>query len=150
MSVLPRENPHDRPAWMGLLARACPELLARLLPDLPAHEVIRAPQIGTVMTRGRMGGTGAAFNLGEITVTRCTVQLEGGAVGHAYVQGREKDHARRAAVADAMLQGEGAAQIARDVLAPLEDAENAARAKTARRAAATRVDFFTMMRGEDE
>ena len=35
------------------------------------------------------GGGGAAFNLGEMTVTRCTVRTETGFVGHAYVAGRE-------------------------------------------------------------
>ena len=57
------------------------------------------------MARGRPGGDGAPFNLGEMTVTRCTVRLEDGTVGHAYVAGRDMRQAELAAVLDAVLQG---------------------------------------------
>jgi alpha-D-ribose 1-methylphosphonate 5-triphosphate synthase subunit PhnG len=134
---------------MGLLARAGAARLADLMPDLPAHRLLRGPETGTVMLRGRAGATGAPFNLGEMTVTRCTLRLEDGAVGHAHVQGRSHDHARRAAVADALLQGPSAAAVAAAVLAPLAEAEAAARAARAAKAAATRVEFFTLVRGED-
>lgn len=135
---------------MGLLARARPETLATLAPDpLPDHALLRRPETGTVMVRGRMGGTGSAFNLGEMTVTRCAVQLAGGAVGHAVVQGRDADHARRAAVLDALMQtGEFAALAAR-VLDPLAQAEAEVSATRAAKAAATKVEFFTLVRGED-
>lgn len=134
--------------WMALLAKAPPARLAALAPDLPAHDMLRAPEIGAVMLEGRIGGTGARFNLGEMTVTRCSVRLDG-AEGHACVQGRDKDHARRAAVLDALMQGDGAARIRDAILMPLQ-AEAAARASArAEKAAATRVEFFTLMRGED-
>lgn len=135
---------------MGLLARAAAPLLARLFPDLPAHDVLRGPEIGTVMVRGRTGGTGAPFNLGELTVTRCTVRMDCGTVGHAHVQGRDRDHARRAAVLDALLQTDAAPDLRARVLAPLTHAETEARDLRARKAAATRVEFFTMVRGEVE
>ena len=86
-----------RRGWMSALAKAPAARLAALFPDLPRHELLRAPEIGAVMVEGRIGGTGGRFNLGEMTVTRCSVRL-GQAVGHACVQGRDKDHARRAAV----------------------------------------------------
>lgn len=141
-----------RQGWMGLVARAAPERLAALLGDEPAHVLLRAPEIGAVMVRGRAGGTGDAFNLGEMTATRCTLRLEGGteggAVGHAMVQGRNKDHARRAALVDALMQT-GAAETTRArILAPLAAEEAAAREARAARAAATKVEFFTMVRGE--
>lgn len=143
-------SPHDRRGWMGLLARARPETLAALAPDpLPDHALLRRPETGTVMVRGRMGGTGTAFNLGEVTVTRCAVQLAGGAVGHAVVQGRNAAHARRAAVLDALLQTDAAPRLASDVLAPLAQAEAETRALRAAKAAATKVEFFTLVRGED-
>lgn len=134
---------------LGLLARTPAERLADLLPEIPAHEVLRAPEIGNVMVRGRAGGTGAAFNLGEMTVTRASVRLGDGAVGHGYVQGRDKDHAKRAAVLDAMAQTRPE-QIEADYLAPLRAEEAARRANTAAEAARTRVEFFTLIRGEDE
>ncbi len=137
-----------RRGWMSLLAKAPPGRLAVLAPDLPAHDMLRAPEIGAIMLEGRIGGTGGRFNLGEMTVTRCSVRV-GDAVGHACVQGRDKDHARRAAVLDALLQGDEAARISADILTPLTAEADAARTARAEKAAATRVEFFTMMRGED-
>lgn len=139
----------NRQTWMGLLARAEPARLAALLPDLPPHSFARPPEIGTVMVRGRAGGTGAPFNLGEMTVTRCALRLDGGAIGHAYVQGRDKIHATRAAVVDALMQGPRADTIRDGVLTPLADAEADRRKTRAEKAAATKVEFFTMVRGED-
>lgn len=140
----------NRQGWMGLLARARPARLAALLQDpLPAHVFLRRPEIGAVMVRGRTGGTGAPFNLGEMTVTRCTVQLEGGAVGHAHVQGRDKAHALRAAIVDALMHTDEAGRTRAEVLSVLAAEEEAARAERAAKAAATRVEFFTLVRGED-
>lgn len=138
-----------RQGWMSLLAKAQPERLAALLPDMPEHEVLRAPEIGAVMVRGRAGATGAPFNLGEMTVTRCSVRLVCGTVGHAWVQGRDKAHARRAALADALMQTEAATDLSARVLAPLKAEADALRTNRAAKAAATKVDFFTMVRGED-
>ena len=153
-------DPKDRQDWMGLLARSAPARLAALLPDLPAHALLRGPEVGAVMVQGRIGGTGQPFNLGEMTVTRCSVRLEGGAVGgavgHAHVQGRDKTHALRAAVMDALLQGGadallqgGADALRAAVLVPLRAEEAAAHALRAAKAAATKVEFFTLVRGED-
>ncbi|MCU0904098.1 MAG: phosphonate C-P lyase system protein PhnG [Tabrizicola sp.] len=138
-----------RKGWMSLLAKASPARLAALMPDLPDHSLLRAPECGAVMVRGRTGATGSAFNLGEITVTRCSVRLPCGTVGHAWVQGRDKAHARRAAVADAMLQTAGSELLTRTVLAPLDAERRATRAARAETAAKTKVEFFTMVRGED-
>ena len=102
------------------------------------------------MLRGRMGATGAAFNLGEATVTRCAVRLRNGTEGHAYVMGRNTAHARLAAVCDALLQGSDiSASIAEVVIAPLEAKLQAAHVDASTKAAATKVDFFTMVRGDD-
>lgn len=139
-----------RSQWMSVLAKAAPAELAGLMPELPPHDLLRAPEIGAVMVRGRIGGTGAPFNLGEMTVTRCSVRLAGGEVGHAWVQGRDKAHALRAALTDALMQTDAAGDIARAVLAPLSGRAAQARAARAEKAAATRVEFFTMVRGEDQ
>jgi alpha-D-ribose 1-methylphosphonate 5-triphosphate synthase subunit PhnG len=135
---------------MATLAKAPPARLAALMPDLPAHSVLRQPEIGAVMVRGRAGGTGAAFNLGEMTVTRASVRLTTGEVGHAWVQGRDKGHALRAAAVDALMQTDRAAEVAASVVQPLEAEAQAARAARATKATATKVDFFTMVRGEDK
>lgn len=138
-----------RQTWMGLLARAPAAALAAAMDDvtLPDYRLLRAPQTGLVMARGRAGGTGDAFNLGEVSATRCSVEIAGGVQGHAYVLGRDRDHALRAALCDAMLQTDRAASIRDRVLAPLAQAEQARRQAQARRAAATRVEFFTLVRG---
>lgn len=143
-------SPAARNTWMATLAKAAPARLAALLPDLPPHAVLRQPEIGAVMVRGRIGGTGAAFNLGEMTVTRASVRLGSGEVGHAWVQGRDKGHALRAAAVDALMQTGDAARLTAEILHPLEAEASATKARRAEKAAATKVDFFTMVRGEDQ
>ncbi len=138
-----------RKAWMSVLAKAPAARLAELLPDLPGHSTLRPPEIGAVMVRGRIGGTGAPFNLGEMTVTRTSVRLDCGTVGHAMVQGRDKGHATRAAVVDALMQTTAAAMLTGGVIDVLVAEAGAIRATRAGKAAATRVEFFTMVRGED-
>ncbi|WP_372611781.1 phosphonate C-P lyase system protein PhnG [Aquicoccus sp.] len=141
-----------RKAWMGLLAKSPGERLAALTGHMtgwPEYEWLRPPEVGGVMVRGRTGGTGAPFNLGEMTVTRCALRLATGEVGHGYVQGRDKAHAERAALIDALMQTERAEELRRAVLDPLETQLQADKASRAAKAAATKVDFFTMVRGED-
>lgn len=141
-----------RAAWMAVLAQADPSALKAAfdaLGPVPDHDWLRAPERGTTMVRGRAGGVGAPFNLGEMTVTRCALALPGGVVGHAYVPGRDADHATRAAICDALLQTDRAGDVAAQVLTPLRAAAAARAAKRAGRAEGTKVDFFTMVRGED-
>ena len=137
----------SRQRWMAILARASAlELAAKLaeLPPLPASETLRAPETGLVMVRGRAGGDGDAFNLGEMTVTRCALRL-GVHVGHAYIAGRDHAKARLAALLDAALQDSALhAACMQAVVEPLAATQQEARAAEARKAAATRVDFFTM------
>ena len=133
---------------MAVLARAsAAEIEARLAETdkLPPHTRLRGPEVGLVMVRGRAGGGGAPFNLGEMTVTRCTVRNEAGWVGHAYVAGRDLRQAELAAVLDASLQDPARREaLERDVIDPLATAQEAARAETRRKAAATEVQFFTL------
>jgi alpha-D-ribose 1-methylphosphonate 5-triphosphate synthase subunit PhnG len=146
---MPMNNPNQaRQHWMSVLARAEASCLETLLDDqgpLPGHEVVRGPESGLVMVRGRAGGGGAAFNLGEMTVTRCTVRTETGLVGHAYIRGRDDKHARLAALADALMQDpEREALLNRQIIAPLERQQARRRAERAGKAAATKVQFFAM------
>ncbi|MEL6960118.1 MAG: phosphonate C-P lyase system protein PhnG [Pseudomonadota bacterium] len=141
-----------RQAWMGLLAKAPEGRVAELLDALgprPQVSWLRTPEIGSTMVRGRAGGTGAPFNIGEMSVTRCALTLASGEVGHAYIQGRRKSDAEAAALVDALMQGASAGAIRRAVLDPLEAEQSAARTARAEKAAATKVEFFTMARGED-
>ena len=150
------EHLHPDPAiaarqrWMGILARARREELAAHAGELCAgpYEILRAPETGMIMTRGRLGGTGNAFNLGEMTVTRCVVRLKDGRMGHAWRAGRDKRATELAALADAHLQGEARSRWLSALIAPLEAAQQARQAAAAADTAATRVDFFTLVRGE--
>lgn len=145
-------GPEARKDWMGLLARAPQAALEQAWGALgvaPVYTWLRAPGVGTVMVRGRAGGTGAPFNLGEITVTRASLRLDCGTVGHAYVQGRSHIHSTRAALVDALMQTGAADRVRALVLDPLAQAEAAARTSRAAKAAATKVDFFTLVRGEN-
>lgn len=145
-------NLDTRQGWMSLLAKAPADALARQWAALdlaPEFTWLRTPEVGGVMVRGRMGGTGGAFNLGEMTVTRCSLQLAGGAMGHAYVQGRDKAKAEQAALVDALMQTDQAGAVRDSVLMPLANEAAAQATNRAAKAAATKVDFFTMVRGED-
>ncbi|MDP2621214.1 MAG: phosphonate C-P lyase system protein PhnG [Hyphomicrobiales bacterium] len=118
--------------------------------DKPDWRWMRRPETGLVMVRGRIGGAGAPFNLGEVTVTRCAVRLGSGETGFAYVLGRDARKAEIAALFDALWQGARRETVEQHVFAPLREAQQQEDAKTRARTAATRVDFFTLVRGESE
>ncbi|OYV35629.1 MAG: phosphonate C-P lyase system protein PhnG [Rhodospirillales bacterium 20-64-7] len=133
---------------MAIVARAPAARMQSLLSQcgsLPQYSRLRGPEAGLAMVRGRAGGGGAPFNLGEMTVTRCAVRTEAGHVGHAYVAGRDEARAELAALVDALMQdADRAPQIECTVIAPLEAEQAAQRAERSRKAAATRVQFFAM------
>lgn len=112
---------------------------------------LRKPEAGLVMVRGRIGGGGAPFNLGEVTVTRCAVSLDSGEAGFAWIMGRDAEKARFAALFDALWQRrDRRAEVERTVVEPAIRARETEDSTVAERTAATRVDFLTMVRGEDE
>jgi alpha-D-ribose 1-methylphosphonate 5-triphosphate synthase subunit PhnG len=117
--------------------------------SLPAHENLREPENGLVMVRGRIGGDGAAFNLGEATVSRAAVRLSSGEIGFGYALGRDRQKAHMIALCDAMIQSaDHAGLVESKVLAPLRAVIASERNRKAAETAATRVDFYTMVRGE--
>ncbi len=116
----------------------------------PRAVPVRGPEVGLVMLRGRAGGGGAAFNLGEASVVRATVKLGTGEVGHAVVLGRDAAHARMAAHLDALWQcAEWRGRVDAAVVAPALAAAATEASRRAEETEATRVDFFTLVRGED-
>jgi alpha-D-ribose 1-methylphosphonate 5-triphosphate synthase subunit PhnG len=141
------DDPSPRQNWMRILARANAALLRDLLAGhhLPPHIRLRGPETGLVMVQGRAGGTGGAFNMGEMTVVRCTICNAAGKIGHATICGRSHDHAELAAAIDAALQDEQHHdQLMAAVITKLAQAQATAQLATAERAAATKVQFFTM------
>ncbi len=143
----------DRRRIMATLATADATRLGELAATLPmptGHDLIRPAETGLIMARGRMGGTGSPFNLGEVTVTRCVVRVKSGEVGTAYVLGRDKTHARTAALIDALWQNPVHRPVVEAcVITPLAEARDQARNTLRQETAATRVDFFTMVRGDN-
>ncbi len=144
------EQDQRRRGWLAVLARAGrPELEAaadRL--DTAGAQPVRAPEAGMVMLRGRVAGTGDAFNLGEASVTRCAVRV-GEHLGVGYTLGRDKRKAELIALLDALLQDpRRQAALLQQVVQPLAQAQAQAREAASRAVAASRVDFFTMVRGE--
>jgi alpha-D-ribose 1-methylphosphonate 5-triphosphate synthase subunit PhnG len=150
------ENPapeiRARQQWMYTLAHAD---LADLLPfatrlKAEPYRLIRPPEVGMAMVRGRMGATGAPFNLGEMTVTRCVVRNDEDCLGYGYIAGRDKTHAELAALADAHLQGARHRAWVHRIIELLDARRQSRQAEAAKACAGTRVDFFTLLRGEDD
>jgi len=137
---------------MSVLARSEPALVEEAwlsLADAPNYVRLRGPETGLVMVRGRAGGSGDPFNIGEMTVTQCVVRLVSGETGFAYIAGRNASHSERAAAFDALLQNPNwRDQVQTAVIAPLR--QRLAESRRARLAAvaATKVDFFTLVRGD--
>ncbi len=138
---------------MSVLATANTKRLVDLWTSLgidPAFSILRRPETGIVGLRGRIGGGGDPFNFGEATITRASVKLESGLIGHAYALGRDQTKAKLSAILDALAQDEDWAQrIDEQVIAPLQFESDERDNKRAAQTAATKVNFFTMVRGED-
>ena len=141
-----------RQEWMSILAKADTELLNTLwcdLQDKPSWRNVRAPETGMIMVRGKAGGVGTTFNFGEMTLTRATVRLDSGISGVAYVQGRSTSKAEQSAVLDAMLQDERYSDdVLKTVIKPIEKFITREKVSSSRKAANTKVEFFTMVRGK--
>jgi alpha-D-ribose 1-methylphosphonate 5-triphosphate synthase subunit PhnG len=142
-----------RRAAMAVLADASAAEIAhgmKSIGALPAHTTIRSPECGLVMMQGRIGGDGAPFNLGEATVSRAAVRLPSGETGFGYVLGRDREKAQLVAICDALVQSDRYRDAVEEhVVAPIRARVEAARHRKAEQTAATKVDFFTLVRGED-
>lgn len=144
---------HQRQWWMSVLARSTLSDLQDLAPLMPAKETyrqIKKPEIGTVMVEARAGGAGRRFNFGEATMTRCVVQLSSGELGFSYALGRDKAKAEQAALIDALLQM-GQHDVKSAIMSRLRVIEAKLLAEKdlrSRKAAATKVNFFTLVRGD--
>ncbi|MCZ8183600.1 MAG: phosphonate C-P lyase system protein PhnG [Beijerinckiaceae bacterium] len=140
-----------RQGHFAILARAALAEVEAVLADAPAippFTVLKQPETGTIMVEGRAGGGGRRFNLGEATMTRCAIRLEDGTLGFSYALGRDMAKARKAAVLDALLQNEPPEGPMHRAMHRLAEHQKQAREEASRKAAATKVEFFTMVRGE--
>ena len=146
------ESASQRKRWLAVLARANRSELENALAReslVAPFEYVRAAEPGMVMLRGRIGGTGAAFNLGEASVVRCALRVGGSALGIGYALGRNKRKAELIAVFDALLQDEARREaIQRELIEPLAWRQAAQREAAVQAAAASKVEFFTFVRGQ--
>lgn len=146
-----------RQHWMAVLARAtAAELIAALTEadgDLAAgrgYERLKGPETGTVMIEGRAGGTGRRFNAGEATTTRAIIRLPDGVIGYAYTLGTDRRKTEVASLLDALLQRHDAkAEAIAAHVTRLGLAQAARRREASAKAARTKVEFFTVMRGHE-
>ena len=140
-----------RKSWMSLLATSNKNDLLNLWEQKKInirYEWLRTPEIGSIMAQGRMGVTGDKFNIGEVTITRCSLKLNCGTIGHSYVQGRSKKKAEISALCDALMQTEMSKEINKSIIIPLEKIKKNNKDKILSKSEATKVDFFTLVRGE--
>lgn len=151
-SHTPQPPAIERPEWLAVLSRASTaqlEIMAGYVHGLPSIQQVRPAEVGMVMLRGRIGGTGNPFNLGEATVVRCAVRLGDGPLGVGYVLGRDKRRAELVAMFDALLQDPlHHAALQRTLVAPLAEGQLQDRAHRQQAMAQSKVEFFTFVRGE--
>lgn len=141
-----------RQQWIAVLAKSSRKDLEealRHLPCKPQYHYIRQPETGVIMVRARAGGSGLKFNFGEMTISRCVVKIDNGHIGCGYVMGRDRRHAELVAVFDGLLQDKThRSPILHSVITPLENKIREQKELSSRKTAASKVDFFTMVRGE--
>ncbi|MGQ9670391.1 MAG: phosphonate C-P lyase system protein PhnG [Desulfosoma sp.] len=145
-------NDEERRQWMSVLAEAETDDLEALwdrLQDKPSYTVLHGPETGLIMVQARIGTMSGLFYLGEATVTKCFVTFDGQGIGASFILGRRPRHAEIAAVLDAMLQDPSKrGHLMASIIRPLDSRRQEAERLEAARAASTRVEFFTMVRGE--
>ncbi|MEN4765258.1 phosphonate C-P lyase system protein PhnG [Pantoea agglomerans] len=147
------EQQTDRQRWLSVLAHSSAALLEthwQALNLQPAYTLIRPAEIGLTRLQARMGATGKRFVMGDATVTRAVVQLSDGTLGYSYRLGRDKAHAERCALLDALLQQPETRQLLEEkIITPLAAWRDEQRQLRAREIASSKVDFFTLVRGDN-
>jgi len=147
------EQQTDRQRWLSVLAHSSAALLEahwQALNLQPAFTLVRPAEIGLTRLQARMGATGKRFVMGDATVTRAVVQLDDGTLGYSYLLGRDKAHAERCALLDALLQQPETRQLLEEkIITPLAAWRDEQRQLRAREIASSKVDFFTLVRGDN-
>ncbi|MCD2355367.1 phosphonate C-P lyase system protein PhnG [Pantoea sp. MHSD4] len=147
------EQQTDRQRWLSVLAHSSAALLEAHWQGLslqPEFTLVRPAEIGLARLQARMGATGKRFVMGDATVTRAVVQLSDGTLGYSYLLGRDKAHAERCALLDALLQQpETRPLLEEKIITPLAAWREEQRQLRAREIASSKVDFFTLVRGDN-
>ncbi|WP_394144131.1 phosphonate C-P lyase system protein PhnG [Vibrio atypicus] len=147
------EHMNQRRQWMAALARCEHHALSKYWQQFglnPQYHFVREPEVGLAQVRARMGSTGNPFNMGDVTITRTVIQLDSGELGYSYITGRNKAHSEVAAVVDALMQTSLQMDLQERLINPLNAELVEKEQSRAKQVSASKVDFFTMVRGEDE
>lgn len=141
-----------RQKWLSVLAHSEPTTLAKLWSQQnlqPDYALLRAPQTGLAQVQGRMGATGNAYNIGDVTLTRTVVKLASNEIGVGYIAGRDKEHCLTVALLDALLQHQDHFQPLYDsIIKPLTQLAQETMRQHEVATNQSKVDFFTLVRGE--
>lgn len=149
-ATLPYADLANRQQYLSLISLFNEATLKAILADVtvPDYQFLKPPTIGSLMLRGKTESVGKQFNLGEATMTQCVLRLtDSHTVGYGYVLGRNKEKATLCASIDAMMQENPQA-----LLPKLTEAQNtlmAERQASQQDVQKTKVNFFTLVRGED-
>ncbi|WP_321494074.1 phosphonate C-P lyase system protein PhnG [uncultured Desulfobacter sp.] len=142
----PRQN------WIRLLSNADVTDLGTAFTALESGvswHCITGPETGLLMVQARADGTGGRFYMGEVSVTKCVVEIDATYMGYGMVTGSDRDHARLAALLDALLQHPAYHdELENGLLARLAEKQKKAARDLESCVAPTRVNFFTLKRGE--
>jgi len=142
----------QRQEWIALLAKADPFLLKKAEKQLGKgieYAYITKPETGMIMVRARADNKKSGFCLGEISVTKCILKIEKKIMGYAMVMGSDHDHAKNAALFDGLLQiPEYSSKLMQTLIPELKKISRNEKKKQAKQNQDTKVEFFTMKRGE--
>lgn len=142
----------ERKEWIGLLGSADPKDLEAAKKEYAQGVKIThvvTPETGMIMVQAKADGSNGRFNLGEVTVSRCVLEVKKTYMGTAWVMGSDLRHAELAALFDALLQDPATHDpLANTLIKKLKIKQTAKNERMAQDAADTRVEFFTLKRGE--
>ena len=145
-----------RKEWMEFLCIADPTDLESVKNNLDAsHDIpldytyIVKPETGLIMVQAKADGSRTRFNLGETTVSRCILKIKEQYTGASWIIGSDLQHAKNAALFDALLQDpEYNEKLTELLFRKLEKKQNAKNIKLKQDIEKTKVEFFTLKRGE--
>lgn len=142
----------ERQSWISLLGSADKPRLQQAWDEIRpkvTHTLVSGPETGLVMVRAREDGEGPRFNLGEMTVSKCVLKVDDTYLGYGMVMGSDLKHAKLAALLDGLCQHPGfGPALKAGLLKDLSQQREEQEAAMAEEASRTRVEFFTLKRGE--
>lgn len=145
------KNP-QRQKNLSILAKASLVTMRKYWESIGANATfvfLKKPEVGMAMVRAQAGGGSEDFNMGEMTMTRCVVRLDSEEIGYGFVAGRSKKKSELIAIIDASWQTESLKKIIEEkIIDPLYRLQIYREQKVAEDTKTSKVNFFTMVRGE--